>query len=135
MPVPDESSYSDTESSPMGKILLMISNYFHDLAVAILASNILAVYYLGKFLDRNPSGPDMTKEVFMKLSRITWMALAYIIVGGALRAYFFKDFEWNPAVGRGQVAALIIKHIILASITVFGIIIFLKYRRKYAIGR
>ena len=34
-------------------ILLMIATYFHDLAVAMLAANILTVYFLGKWLDKS----------------------------------------------------------------------------------
>jgi hypothetical protein len=41
------------------------------------------------------------------------------------------DYEWNPAVGRGQVSALVIKHLLLVSITVFGVVIHRKYLRKY----
>lgn len=115
----------------MGMILLMVSNYFHDLSVAILASNILAVYYIGRFLDKNPTRETIIPELFKKLSKITYGAFIYIIIAGAVRAYFFMDFEWNPAVGNGQVTALVIKHIILFTITVFGIIVHLRYHRKY----
>jgi hypothetical protein len=115
----------------MGMIILMISNYFHDLAVAILASNILAIYYVGRFLDKNQLNGIIVPELFRKLSKITYWAFAYIIAAGAVRAYFFMDFEWNPAVGKGQVAALVIKHIILVTVTIFGIMIHLRYQRKY----
>lgn len=115
----------------MGMILLMISNYFHDLSVAVLASNILAVYYIGRFLDKNPTREMIIPELFKKLSKITYAAFAYIIIAGAVRAYFFMEFEWNPAAGNGQVTALVIKHIILVTITVFGIIVHLRYHKKY----
>ncbi len=115
----------------MLKILLMVSNYFHDLSVALLASNILVVYFLGRFLDHHPIADRILPYVFARLKYITYGALAYIILGGAVRAYFFMDFEWNPAVGRGQVTALIIKHILLVTITIFGVIVHLKYQRKY----
>ncbi len=115
----------------MGNILLMISNYFHDLSVALLATNIFAVYFIGKFLDKNQSGDRIIPELFRKLSKVTYFAFAYIVVGGAVRAYYFNEFEWNPAVGKGQVAALVIKHIILVSITLFGIIIHMRYHKRY----
>ena len=109
----------------------MISNYFHDLSVAILASNILAVYYVGKFLDKNESKKIIVENLFRKLRNVTYWALVYIIVVGAVRAYFFMDFEWNPAVGKGQVAALVVKHIILFAVTGFGIFFHVKYQKKY----
>lgn len=115
----------------MFNIFLMISNYFHDLSVALLASNIFVIYFLGRFLDKHPEKNIMTVNVFKKLSRITYLALAFILAGGALRAYYFVDFEWRPAVGKGQITALIVKHIILFALTIFGIIAHLKYVKKY----
>jgi len=115
----------------MGNIILMISNYFHDLAVAILASNILVVYMTGRFLDKNPIKNKIIPELFRKLSLVTYAAFGYVLIGGAVRAYFFMDFEWNPAVGRGQVTALVIKHIILFALTAFGIIGHIRYHKRY----
>jgi hypothetical protein len=115
----------------LGKILLMISNYFHDLSVAILASNILVVYITGRFLDNNPIKDKIIPELIRKLTLVTYAAFAYILIGGAVRAYFFMDFEWNPAVGKGQVTALVVKHIILFTITAFGIIGHLRYYKRY----
>jgi hypothetical protein len=115
----------------VGSIILMISNYFHDLSVAILASNIFAVYYIGKFLDGNSSKKIIVSNLFEKLRNVTIYALVYIVVAGAVRAYFFMDFEWNPAVGKGQIAALIVKHIILFAVTGFGIVFHVKYQKRY----
>lgn len=109
----------------------MISNYFHDLATALLASNILAVYFLGKYLDKQNDRRIIVADVFKKLSYVTYGSLAYIILAGIPRAYFFMDFEWNPAIGKGQVTALVIKHIFLFSVTTFGIIAHVKYQKKY----
>lgn len=115
----------------MAKIALMISNYFHDLSVALLASNVLAVYYVGRYLDEHPNGQAMTAALFRKLSRVTYGAFAYVILAGAVRAYYFEEFEWNPAVGRGQTAALVVKHIILFAVTWFGIVVHRRYQRRY----
>jgi hypothetical protein len=114
-------------------IALMISNYFHDLSVALLASNVVVVYLLGKFLDESQVREKAMSSVFKKLSYLTYGALAYVILAGAVRAYFFMDFEWNPAVGNGQVSALVLKHIILVSLTVFGIATHRKYQRRYGV--
>ena len=40
----------------MDKIALMLANYFHDLAVALLASNVLVVHLVGRFLDGRVGG-------------------------------------------------------------------------------
>ncbi|MBI5266498.1 MAG: hypothetical protein HY851_04615 [candidate division Zixibacteria bacterium] len=115
----------------MRNIVLMISNYFHDLAVALLASNVIVIYILGRYLDGQDCKNAVVGVVVRKLSRLTYWALAYVLVAGAVRAWFFMDFEWNPAVGKGQVAALIVKHILLFAITTLGIIVHVRYVRKY----
>jgi hypothetical protein len=115
----------------MTGIAIMILNYFHDLAVAMLAANILVIYFLGRYLDRTGIRDQAMTEVFSRLARITYGALAFVIVAGAVRAWFFMDYEWNPAVGQGQVAALIVKHVALVTVTIFGIAAHLRYVRKY----
>ncbi|HWR82153.1 MAG TPA: hypothetical protein VN285_02500 [Candidatus Deferrimicrobium sp.] len=115
----------------MRNIILMVSNYFHDLAVAILAANVFVVYLLGRYLDSHNAKDFILGAVLKKLSRVTYWALAYVLVAGAVRAWFFMDFEWNPAVGKGQVTALIVKHVILFAVTAFGIAVHIRYVRKY----
>lgn len=112
-------------------VLLMIANYFHDLAVALLASNIAVVWFLGRLLDRIGRRDELMPTVFRKLSIVTFVAFAFVIVGGGLRAWFFMEYEWNPAVGKGQVAALVVKHIVLVTVTLFGLLAHLKYQRIY----
>lgn len=112
-------------------IILQIANYFHDLAVAIVASNIFVVYILGRSIEKHSERAVILAETFRKLSKITYIALAYILAGGALRAYYFMDFEWIPAAGKGQIAALIVKHFILVSLTVWGIVVHYRYVSKY----
>ena len=112
-------------------IAIMIGNYFHDLSVALLASNVLVVYFLGRYLDTHPDKAAMTASVFRRLTVVTYAALAYVIIGGAFRAYFFMDYEWNPAAGNGQIAALVVKHILLVTVTVFGLIAHVRYQRRY----
>ena len=118
----------------MGMIALMLSNYFHDLSVALLVTNILAVYYIGRMLDEKPALRDeIVGKLFGRLSVITKWAFVYVVVAGGVRAWFFMDFEWNPAVGRGQTAALVVKHIILFSLTVAGILVHRRYTRRYGV--
>ena len=113
------------------KIFVMVANYFHDLATAVLAANIVVVWAFAKYVASTGMSSDAVPAVFGKLSKVTYAALAWVLIGGALRAYWFMDFEWNPAVGKGQVSALVVKHILLVTLTAFGIIMHLKYQRKY----
>jgi hypothetical protein len=112
-------------------IFVMIINYFHDLSVALLASNVIVVYLLGRYLDNHPDRVAGMADIFKKLSRVTYGALAFVLAGGAVRAFFFTTYEWNPAVGQGQVTALVIKHVLLVILTIAGIAGHVRYQRKY----
>jgi len=106
----------------MAGILIVMNSYFHDLAVALLAANLfVAWFYLRGFKDGSVSAVAPRFVRYMR--RITNYTLVWILIGGAIRAWFFMDYEWNPAVGRGQVPALAVKHVLLFSIVIYGLII------------
>jgi hypothetical protein len=110
----------------------MLTNYFHDLAVAVLATNVIMIHIIGRYLDEAPDKSAILGRIIGRLSRVTWWALGYVILAGAVRAYFFMDFEWNPAVEKGgMLVALGVKHVLLFSMTVFGIVGMRSYREKY----
>lgn len=112
-------------------VILMVLNYFHDLAVAVLLVSIVTTNILGRYLDRSATSVNLPNHLFSRLLRVSWIALAYIIAGGALRAAYFMEFEWNPAVGKGQVVALVVKHVILVTMTIIGVTAHVKYYKKY----
>ena len=116
----------------MGYIILMLTNYFHDLAVAVLATNVVMIHIIGRFLNEEPDRGPILGRIISRLSRVTWWALAYVIAAGAVRAWFFMDFEWNPVVDKnGMMIALGVKHVLLVGLTVFGIVGMRRYKEKY----
>jgi hypothetical protein len=116
----------------VGYTILMLTNYFHDLAVAVLATNVIMIHIIGRYLDEEPERGAILGRVISRLSLFTWWALAYVILAGAVRAWFFMDFEWNPAVEKGgMMIALGVKHVLLVGLAVFGIVGMHRYREKY----
>ena len=106
----------------MLKVLLVLSNYFHDLGVALLAANLFVAYFYQRHA-RGTAASSLQGKFLPYMRRITYYTLAWILVGGAIRAYYFMDYEWNPAAGRGQVPALIVKHLLLVTIVAYGLVI------------
>lgn len=97
-------------------LLVMLNNYFHDLAVAFLwASSLMAHVVINHW----PGKPS--EEVARILSRVAWGSLAWVLVGGAIRAYFFMDYEWLPRAGTAQIPALVAKHVVLLGLTCLGL--------------
>jgi hypothetical protein len=76
--------------------------------------------------------PELS-SLFVRLYRkFTWVAigsLVVIVLGGIVRTVTYRQFEWASAVGRGQVTALIVKHIILFSLVGIGIYLWVRLAR------
>jgi len=102
-------------------IIIMLNNYFHDLAVAMLFVNVLLSYFYIKVFASEVKKEKLSQFIGLSFY-ITIISLVLILLLGIPRAIFYMEYEWLPAAGRGQITALIIKHIILAGITLFGII-------------
>jgi hypothetical protein len=112
-------------------ILVMINNFFHDLAVGILFANVVLSLFLIRLIKEHvPAGEGVLGRFVTYSSRITWGALTFIIVGGIIRTATYRSFEWSEAAGKGQIAALIVKHIILVGCTVVGVALQIRMSRK-----
>jgi hypothetical protein len=44
------------------------------------------------------------------------------VIGGAIRSWFYKEYEWLPKAGTAQVPALMIKHTFLVVLTIWGLV-------------
>ena len=109
-------------------VVIMINNYLHDLATAVFAVSALAAY----FLLRSPASREAglaLQPVVNGLVRVGFFALAWTLAGGVVRALAYRQYEWMEAVGREQVPALIVKHVILVSLIIAGLVVFYHVRR------
>ena len=109
-------------------VVIMINNYLHDLATAVFAVSALAAY----FLLRSPASREAglaLQPVVNGLVRVGFFALAWTLAGGVVRALAYRQYEWMEAVGREQVPALIVKHVILVSMVIAGLVVFYHVRR------
>jgi hypothetical protein len=114
-------------------ILVMLNNYFHDLAVAVLLVSVLLGWLLWRELvkSRREAAP---KYLLLRLSgglaTATRVSLVWIVLGGVVRALAYRDYEWLPAAGRGQIAALAIKHLLLVGLVTAGVYFQIKLHRR-----
>lgn len=106
-------------------VVVMLNNYFHDLAVAFLfASSLMAHLVL-----RHWPGPP-SAELARTLHRIAWGCLIWVVLGGAVRAWFYQEYEWLPRAGTAQIPALAVKHVFLFGITAWGLVGVVRLIRK-----
>lgn len=113
-------------------IFVMLNNYFHDLAVGILFANVVLTMLLLRLLKQYKIGNALFLAAFVRFaSRITWGALAFIIIGGIIRTAAYRQFEWVEAAGKGQIAALVVKHILLVGCTAAAVGFQIRMSRRY----
>lgn len=112
-------------------VLVMLNNYFHDLAVAVLFSSIVITWMLGRQAERSGALELFRGRVLGQMYTVTKFCLAWIILGGVVRTIAYRDYEWMSAAGNNQIAALVVKHILLVGMVVVGVYMQVRLARKY----
>lgn len=113
-------------------ILIMVNNYFHDVATALLVTSAFLMFGVAKIARHylEEKHKVFFREVFSYLSKFALGALIWIILGGIPRTIFFKRYEWWDAAGKGIVTALIVKHVLIFLLVVLGVFLWVKLRRE-----
>ncbi len=112
-------------------VLVMLSNFLHDLAVALFACGALGLAVLWRSaLGADPSARPVVDTLDRLGRRVLGWSLLAIAVLGAVRGLAYERFEYNPAVGRAQVPALMIKHLLLAGLLVGALVVAAFARRR-----
>ena len=101
-------------------IAVMMNNYTHDLATAVFAVTVLAAWLILR-TSAIRKAPEALEPVIRGLQRAGAVSLAATLILGAVRAAAYKQYEWSEAVGRAQIPALVVKHIILVSLVLLGL--------------
>ena len=124
--------------SPAAGIALMMNNYFHDVATALLAASAFALVVLLRRYEAGSRGPDAARyflEIAERMTKLARFSLAWIVVGGIPRTIWYGEFEWANAAGRGQVAALIVKHVVALAFVIAGVVFWRRLKRQVAAVR
>jgi len=114
-------------------ILVMFSNYFHDLATAIFAVSALTAYLLQRSLAMQ-TAPTAVQPVVRGIQRMGYYSLAWTLLFGSIRGITYREYEWVEAVGRNQVPALVVKHIFLVALVIVGVVFLYRLRRLRAVA-
>jgi len=108
-------------------LLVMLNNYFHDLAVAFLFASTLMAHLVLRYWPGRPS-----EELARILTRVAWGSLAWVLLGGVVRVIFYREYEWLTRAGTAQIPALMVKHVLLVVLTVWGLIGVIRLNRRLA---
>lgn len=113
-------------------VVIIINNYLHDVATAVLIASAAVVWALDRAVARDGGGRpgELLRLAYPKLVLVARAALVWIILGGIPRTIFFTRYEWDPAVVRGIVPALAIKHVLMAAGVLIGGAMWLRIGRR-----
>jgi hypothetical protein len=115
-------------------ILIMMNNYFHDVATAMLIATAAVVWCMLRNLG-NEVAPELghyVSRLYRSMSRLARISLAWIVLGGIPRTIFYRELEWANAAGKGQITALIVKHILVFILVAVGGYVWVRMSQKVA---
>lgn len=106
----------------MKSIAIMMNNYFHDMATGLLIASAVLVFLFARDMEswRGKTVVEYFVHVYEKFFVIIAISLVFIFLAGAVRMYFYNEYEWANAVGNNQVPALIAKHILIFAVVSIG---------------
>ena len=113
-------------------VILMMNNYFHDVATALLLASGIAIWIIyKKFGDsEKPDVRDYFLKLYGSMTFLVKFSFAWIILGGIPRTYFYTEFEWSHYAGKSQIPALIVKHILAFLFVGAGAYLWINIRKK-----
>jgi hypothetical protein len=122
------------QQSPGLGVAVMMNNYFHDVATALMISSAVALHAIVRIQGEmnSPTATLFFLKSYEKMTGLFRFALWWIIIGGVPRTIFYASFEWNHFANKQQVPALMIKHVLMAAAVVYGIVAWRRLKAKVA---
>ncbi len=115
----------------MTGVLIIMNNYFHDVATAVLLSSAVILAILERRARRGSVAElRALRGAYPALTRFAQGALVWIVLGGIPRVIFFTRYEWDPAIVKGLVPALIIKHTLMVAAVLVGGLLWWRASRR-----
>lgn len=114
-------------------VIIMMNNYFHDVATALLAASALVMLFILQAIsnqDLDQSKIDFVKKIYRPTTKVAVFSLIWILVGGVPRTIFFKRYEWWDAADKGIVPALLVKHFLMFILVLAGFVLWAQVRKK-----
>lgn len=111
------------DGHPLIKVLLVMNNYFHDVATAVLLASAIIMWVLERRARAEESALIALRDAYPVLTTFARGAIAWIVLGGVPRTIFFAQLEWDPARTRFMLPALGVKHMLMVVAVVAGVLL------------
>lgn len=101
---------------------ILLNNYFHDIATALLLASGVTVWIIIREPDSsgNPDIRAFVQSISKSVGKIVFFALTWISLSAVPRILAFTRLEWASAHNKNQVPELTVKHILAFIIVVSG---------------
>ena len=118
--------------SPEFAVFILMNNYFHDVATAMLLACGIAMWLLLKQLEKSRDGSVVSyfARLSKGISRLAQFSIAWIIIGGIPRLLTFNSFEWANAVEKHHEAGVIAKYLIASAMMAASAYLWMVLRKK-----
>ena len=118
--------------SPGLGVAVMMNNYFHDVATAMMLASGFTLHAIYKLqLAANDQIATLYfLKVYQKMVTFFRFAFWWIFIGGIPRTIFYVSFEWNHFANKLQVPALMVKHLLMATAVIWGVIMWRRLKVK-----
>jgi hypothetical protein len=111
-------------------ILIIMNNYFHDVATAVLLAAAVIMWVLARRARSDaPADIAALARAYPTLSRFAQGALVWIVLGGVPRVIFFDTHDLG-ALGGNLVPAIIVKHVVEVAAVIAGMVLWLRVKRR-----
>ena len=119
----------------MADILIIMNNYFHDVATAVLIAAAAIMWALDRVARTGaPGDVGMLARAYPILTRFAVGALVWIVVGGVPRVVFFNTHDLG-AINGDLVPAIAVKHVVEVAAVIAGAVMWRRVKhRVLAVG-
>ena len=118
-------------------VAIMMNNYFHDMATGLLVGSGFALHAIIP-IQASMNTPQATLfflKTHRQMVKLFKFSLWWVILGGVPRTIFYTSFEWANAAGNHQIAALGVKHVMMFTVVVWGIVAWRRMQKKVQVLR
>jgi hypothetical protein len=113
-------------------VTIMMNNYFHDMATGLMVGSGFALHAIMR-IQSSMNTPEATL-FFLKtnhhMKKLFRFALWWVVLGGIPRTIFYTSFEWANAADKLQIPALAVKHVMMFTAVVWGIVAWRRMQKK-----
>lgn len=112
-------------------VFLLMNNYFHDVATAMLLACSVVLWVMLKHLDGKEGAMlHYIAALYRGITALFWFSVAWIVTSGYLRFATFRDFEWFNTTQKHFEAGLLVKYAIAVIMVVVGAVLWVRLSRE-----